>query len=420
MIKQILLFFVAAFAATSTAITTSANEETLQTLTMAEAVRLALSSDDPYLMEPAERAGALDDQAVADAQLPDPKLRMTFANWPTNSFSYSQEPMTQVQVGLSQAFPRGSTLVLRRQQRQAQARGERLMQQLRAREIALDTRQSWLDLYYWVAAKSKVQQSRQAVVELIGVIQANFATGRNTSQDIFRSEMELGLLDDRFLEIERQEAMVRARLSRRIGQIAAQREPRAMPALRHPSSLAVLEELIEAHPAAELRLAQVDAADKEVDIAGERYKPGWAVNVGYGARGGDRADFATVGVVMDVPLFTKNRQDRQVSAAKQLRQAQRLSRDGVMLDLNKRLRSSYAGWLRLQDRIALYQSVVVERAKETAQASLTSYQSGVTDFPELIRSRLAELDSELKLLKLQSEKLKTQSELLFFEGEEDA
>ena len=51
-------------------------------LSLQEAIKLALSSEDPYLMEPGEQAAAFDDRAVSDSQLPDPKLRMTFANWP--------------------------------------------------------------------------------------------------------------------------------------------------------------------------------------------------------------------------------------------------------------------------------------------------------------------------------------------------
>lgn len=390
-------------------------------LSLQEAIGLALSSEDPYLMEPGEQAAAFDDRAVSESQLPDPKLRMTFANWPTNSFSYTQEMMTQLQVGVSQAFPKGNTLQHRRSKRKAQATGERYRQELRQREIILDTRLNWLDLYYWSKAEAKVGESRKAVAELIEVIQAIFATGRETSQDILRAELELSLLDDRLVEISRKASVSRAKLARRIGEVAARR-PIAItpPGLVHPSDVAAIIEILPQHPAAKMFSARVEVAGKDVDIAGEQYKPGWTVNVGYGARGAERADFASVGVVMDVPLFTAKRQDRQVSAAKRSRQASRLSLDSVLLDLRRKLQTTHADWTRLQERISLYQSVVLKRAKETTEASLTSYQSGVTDFAELVRARLAELDAELSLIRLQSDRLKAQAQLLFLEGEDDA
>jgi len=390
-------------------------------LTLDEAIRLAVSSDDPYLLEPGEQAAAFEDRSVSDSQLADPKLRFNFANWPTNSFSYTQEGMTQIQLGVSQAFPKGDTLKYRRAKRLVQAKGQRYKQSLRLREIILDTRLNWLELYYWTEAKTKVGESRQAVAELIEVVEAIYATGRETSQDILRAQLELSLLDDRLVEIERKSSVTRAALARRIGTMAANRQlTKARPAVRHPSDIAVTRDLLNQHPAIQMFDANVDAADKDVAIAGEQKKPGWSVNVGYGARGGDQADFASVGVAMDMPIFTGKRQDKQISAAKKSRQASRLSRDAVLLDLRKNLEAAFADWRQLQDRVSLYQSVVLKRAKETTEASLTSYQSGVTDFPELVRARLAELDAELKLLRLQADRLKAQSKLLFLEGEDNA
>ncbi len=390
-------------------------------LSLDKAVELALASDDPYLLQPGEMAASFEARAVADAQLADPKMRMSFANWPTRNFSYTQEPMTQLKLGVSQAFPKGDTLKLKRAKRQDQASGERFKYELRVRNVVLDTRLTWLELQYNLQASRKVSESRQAVAELIEVIQAIYATGRQTTQDVLRAELELSLLDDRLVELDRQAEVQRAKLARRIGSIAyTNMLPDSLPALKHPSDLTVVIDTLVQHPAAKIFSTKIDIADRDVSIAGEQYKPGYAVSVDYGARGSDRADFASVGVTMDVPLFTGKRQDKQLQAAKKVRQASRLSRDTVLLDLRKKLQVFRADWERLKERVSLYQTVVLARAKDTTQATLSSYQSGVSDFPELIRSRLGELDAELKLLRLQTNRLKAQSQLLFLEGEDDA
>ena len=62
----------------------------------------------------AERRQALQEDAVAAAQLPDPQLRFGALNLPTDSFAVDQEPMTQIQLGLRQQFPRGHTRSLSR------------------------------------------------------------------------------------------------------------------------------------------------------------------------------------------------------------------------------------------------------------------------------------------------------------------
>lgn len=390
-------------------------------LSLQQAVERALASNDPYLQEASQRASSLEENAIADAQLADPKFRINFANWPTNSFRYTQEPMTQVQLGLTQAFPKGDTLKFSRQKRQAEARGLHHLKNLRQREIILDTRLLWLDLFYASNARLKVSASQKAVTDLIGIIEGMYATGQGTQQNVARTQLELSLLDDRLAEVDQSISILRAKLARRIGKEALIISmPSHLPALQHPSSLSVIEEVLTQHPAASVLAAKIETASKEVSIAGEQYKPGWSLNVGYGSRGGDRADFASVGVSMDVPLFTKNRQDKRMSAAKKSRQASRLSLEALLLDLKRQLHVSHASWERLGERTTLYQSVVIERAKETTAASLTSYQSGVSNFSELVRAQLTELDTELKLLSLQTDRLKAQANLLFLEGENDA
>ncbi|RMD90708.1 MAG: hypothetical protein D6807_01220 [Alphaproteobacteria bacterium] len=133
--------------------------------------------------------------------------------------------------------------------------------------------------------------------------------------------------------------------------------------------------------------------------------------------GRNRDDFITVGVTLDVPLFTARRQDKAVAAAKRSRQSAQLTREATLLELNRRLEESYAAWMRLNDRIRLYEEAVIERAEGTTEASVISYQSGVTDFPGLIRAELAELDTRLQLIRLRVDRAKTQADLLFLEGE---
>lgn len=411
-VKQFLLALVCAAAPVGSLLASEMGPDT--PLTLSGAVRLALASDDPYLLAPMARAAALGHTAVSDSQLEDPKIRFGFANWPTNSFSYTQEPMTQVQLGLSQSFPRGNTLPLKREKRKAEEQAERLLQGARRLDVVLETREAWLELRYTSHAASIVGASSLEVAELIGAVQSNFAVGKNKSQDLFRAEMEQGLLADRLIEIQRLADRARARLERRIG-VAAKRRVAGNAPMKHPAALSLLIDTLGSHPVMEAEQAKIIAASKDVAIAGERYKPSWAVNVGYGARGGDRADFASVGVSLDVPLFTKNRQDRKVAATKKTKHAIRLKRDAIKLDLRRKLQSSYADWVRLGERIQLYKAVVRTRAQDTNEASLLSYQSGTTNFSELIRSRLTALDTELTLLRLQTDRLKAQAMLLYFD-----
>jgi outer membrane protein TolC len=387
-------------------------------LSLDEAVTIALAADDPTVVRFEERAAAFDEQAIADSQLSDPKLRFRFNNFPVNSFRLGQEPMTQIQLGLQQAFPRGKTLSLTRKRREAQARAERAKERLQERNIVLDTRTTWLELFYWLGARQKVADSRQAVSELLKVATAIFATGRQTSQDVQRAELELSLLDDRLVNVDRRIEMARADLSRLVGEAPARRPlTPSLPVLQMPPAKLALRDALVRHPMVAVDDAMIEARKRDIDIAGEQYKPGWAVDANYGLRSAGRADFATLGVAIDLPFFTGKRQDRTLAAAKRNHQASRLDRDARLLELNKSLERTYADWRRLGERVTLYKKVVINRASGTTQAALGAYRSGVSDFAELIRSRLAELDADLTLLRLQVNRAQAQARLLYLNGE---
>ena len=68
-------------------------------LTIEEAGQLALGSD--FKLKAIEaRTESLSELAVARESLPDPQLKLGFANLPTDSFNLGQEPMTQTVIGV--------------------------------------------------------------------------------------------------------------------------------------------------------------------------------------------------------------------------------------------------------------------------------------------------------------------------------
>ena len=385
-------------------------------LALAEAVNLALAADDPSLARYEEQAAAFEERAIADSQLPDPKLRLGLSNLPIDNFRFDQEDMTMGEIMISQEFSRGNSRTLMRAKRQAEADAERAERSLREAEIVRETRDAWIELRYWLMAKDKVGASRQAVANLQEVAKSIFASGRETAQDVLRAELELSLLDDRLLDIERQTARARARLARFIGASAVR--PLAEQAmLPPPAALEVILESLAHHPAITSNGARIAALDRDVDLSEEQYKPGWELEAGYGLRGGGRSDFASIGLSFDVPLFVANRQDRNVAAARHERQAAMLDRDAKLLDLRQLLEMTYADWRRGKDRVVLYEKAVTTRARWTSEATLTAYQSGVSDFAELVRAQLSELESALALERLRADRAQAQAMLLYLQGD---
>lgn len=386
-----------------------------EALTLERAVQIAVESDDPALGRHEARAEAFEQRAVAEAQLPDPRVSTQIANVPVDTFSFDQAEMTQVRFGLRQEFPPGRTLAVRGEQRRHEAEAERARRALELREIALATRIAWYELAWRTRAIDIVGTSRESVAEQIESLSSRFATGRMNAQDVLRAELELALLDDQLAEHGRHAERARAMLSRYIGGAARQR-PADWPAHPEPAPASTLQARLADHPAVAVRNAQIDAAEADVEIAEQSYKPAFALEGGYGVRH-DRADFASIGVTLSVPLFTDKRQDRQRAAAVSRRGAEQMERDALLRELKRRLEQARIDWSRYGERLELYERALGERARQTAEASVTTYANGQTDFAELIRSQLAELDVDLKRAELRAEAGKAWAQLAYLTGE---
>ena len=386
-------------------------------LTLPETVHLALAANDPGVKALEMKAQAFEDKAIADSQLPDPVLSTQIANFPLASLDYNREAMTQLKFGISQKLPKGQTLILTRNKRQTEARSYRAQKALIERQIVLQARQTWLELYYWREAKRLTLESRKQVSELGGVAKSVFASGRSSLQDVLRVELETTALDAKLLDIERKRDMARATLERLLGPVNG-----ARPLATKPPLLPVLPDQSEirgrlaAHPSIRVLQARIKARSYDVDLAEQQYKPGFSFNAQYGLRD-SRSDFGSLGVSVSMPLFSKTSKDRALSAAKRMRAAQKLERDVQALELERQLRGQWASYKRLDERIQLYERDVLPRARETSEAAMSAYSNQLADFSELVRAELAVLNTELTLARLRTDRLKAHAMLLYLSGE---
>ncbi len=388
-------------------------------LSLSESVKIALQANDPSVALYEERALALEERAIADSQLPDPTITARMQSVPLSSFDINREGMTQLALGVRQAFPKGKSRSLTRKKRLSEARAERMRKTLTERQIALQTRTAWLELYYWRGARKITEESQAQISDLGGIAEAVFATGRSAAQNVLRIDLETSLLGAKLVEIDRKSDIARADMIRLVGIANAARPlPKAFPELPPFPSATDMQARLVRHPSIKVFDARLDARDRDVDIAGEQYKPGFSVDGAYGLRD-SRSDFGSIGVALSIPLFTANRQDRRLNAAKRLKASTRLGRDAQLLELNRELGRAYAKWARLGERIALYQDDVLKRANDTAEAALIGYENETADFAELVRAELAVLDTQLTLLRLRVDREKSHAALLFLGGEDN-
>ncbi|HHT9769718.1 TPA: TolC family protein [Legionella pneumophila] len=135
-------------------------------LTLTEAEHLAINKS-PELQRLNANSQALIQQSIADRQLPDPQLAAGTINVPTDTFSFTQDEMTMVQVGLQQQFARGRSLKMKSQQTRALAKTERTKIKEQKLTLIRTVREVWLELYYWTEALRTLKANEVLYKELL-------------------------------------------------------------------------------------------------------------------------------------------------------------------------------------------------------------------------------------------------------------
>jgi outer membrane protein TolC len=406
-------------------------------LTLEEAVVMARDQD-PWLRGSELRESALMAESTAAGTLPDPVISLGVANLPTDSWDFDQEAMTQFKLGVVQTFPRGDSRDLQRRQLAILGSEHPHQRADRRARLEVDVAHLWLEAFRAREAIRLIEQDRELFEHLVDVAQSSYASalGRTRQQDLVRAQLELTRLEDRLAVLRENREMSLSQLGEWLPAGPALELAAGMPRLElrqqqffaaggevPPEALA---SLLGRHPAIRSIDRRIDASRTGVELAEQKYRPQWSVNASYGYReddpmGDDRADFFSVGVSFDLPLFTSKRQDQQVQSAIARSEALRTERSLALRRMLAAFEAQRTRLRRLDERRALYRDRLLQEMHDQAEASLSAYTNDDGDFSEVVRARIAELNARVETLDIEIDRLQTISQLnYFFAGVADA
>ncbi|HEB49849.1 MAG TPA: TolC family protein [Desulfobulbus sp.] len=342
-----------------------------------------------------EALAAVPDQA---GSLPDPVLSLAALNLPVDTFDAGQENMTQMQVGISQKLPFPGKLKLREQAASSLAEAAASQVDEARLQLVRQVKNTWWDIYYLEQTLAIVRDNQDLLRATVGAARTKYAVGKGLQQDVLLAQLELSKLLDREIALQNSlekkkadlNALLDAPASFCISMPAA--VATAMPEVEPEQTL--LEEAFRTRPALLALAREKDAAASRIELARKDYYPDFTVGAAYGYRqdspdGRDRADFASVRLSLNLPIWSATKQDRAVAqrTSETLAVEHRLrdTRDKVTAEVLREL-SEYES-ARKQSRF--YQHSIIPQAEQTAAAMLKGYQVNKVDFLNVVRAQLA-------------------------------
>ena len=405
-------------------------------ITMQDAVKMAIQHD-PWLEGSQLQERALRATSKGVNVLPDPMLSMGLLNLPSDGFAFDQEPMTQMKVGLAQTFPRGDSLAIRQQQLDYQADQHPYQREDRKAKIRVTVSQLWLDALKADLTIRLIERDRGLFEQLVDIVKASYssAQGNTRQQDVISAQLELARLDDRLTAVNSQRDTALMNLSEWLSLEALQAvsatfaENMSLPTvpdladniqqlLKRTDNMGLIQ-LLTQHPAILSIEQSAKAGETAVKLAKQKYKPQWGVNASYAYRDDDplgksRADFFSIGITVDIPIFGHTQQDSEVAASRLSAQAIETDKRLLQQRMLSQMLSLYQQDVRFEQRIAGFQLSILPQIQEQADASLSAYTTDDGDFSEVMRARIGQLNAHIDLIHIQIEKLKTRMQLGYF------
>lgn len=390
-------------------------------LTLDEALRQAVARA-PLLAARRAQTSAAREESTRAGALPDPQLTLGIENLAIQgrgAFTAGGDSMTMRTIGLTQAWPSAS-------KRQAErAIGTANVQLAAAQEAgaALTTRQqvaaAWLSAWGAARERAVLEALRAALAQDEAIAQARLRGGTGSAADVLAARMEALDLANRIDTVAAQELQARAQLTRWLGATADAPLGDAPDfAVLPVDETALMAQLDRQAPLlgwpARERAAEAALAEARADK-----QPQWSLGASYGSRVRGLSDMVSLQVGVSLPLFTRNRQDRGISARAAELDAVQAEHEDARRQQLEAVQAAWAQWQALGQQVRRHRDVLLPLARDRSALALAAYRGG-GEIQPLLQARRDELSHHADYARMQADYGRAWAALAYLLPEGDA
>ena len=368
-------------------------------LTLAEAIQLA-TQNQPLLQSLDDAAISSRQAAIAEGQLPDPKVKFGLINLPvttSDALRYDRDDQTMVNIGYSQEVIPLQKREIASSRMEAQADQFHAEQIATARTIARDVALAWLDVF---EAERKSELYQQITSEMSAerkVLAASISAGAAKASDVLAVDTEVSMTNEKRIFAQRDERKARATLARWIGAAAARLISADLPMMITGNSLnkEIVSAEIEKHPLLQNAHQTEKVAQLDVDRAQADLQRNWGWEVGYGKRFADRSDMLSFQVSIDLQTDKANRQDRRTAEKLVLvEKAKKLTED-KRRELSAELEEAQADAEAAEARENVHLISLIPNANARLSLAKAGYTAGKQSLSDVWQARRDVIEIEL-------------------------
>lgn len=339
--------------------------------------------------------------------LPDPMLSLNAMNLPVDSFDLDQEPMTQMQLAISQRFPFPGKRKLKREAMEYRVEASDSMLAERRTAIIGEVRVTWWRLMNFDRALQIVEQNKDLLRNFVDIALTKYKVGNGLQQDVLLAQLELSRLLDRELRLQGMRRGAQAELNALMDRptnwavtLPAVPPNTVLPELPPESQL--LQQAGSSRALIGVQQDLVEAARIYLDLAEKDRYPDLKLGVGYGfrqgfdtLRGTDRSDFLTVMLSINVPIYSGSKQSKAVEQRSHEISRQKFILNDTLRKVEATVSTSLADYHAARDQVVLLETAIIPQAQQTVSSMLAAYRVNEVDFLNVINIQITLYNAQI-------------------------
>jgi len=370
---------------------------------------------------------AAENSIEQNSNLPDPMLTLGIVNLPTNTFSFTQEPMTGAIVGLRQDLPFPGKLS---EQEDVNSKDADIIEQEildSKNEIRKNVIRTYNEIIFFRNAIELAESSKDLLNNIAEVVRTKYSVSTASQQNLLKVELEITNLTEKIEDLKSKEksqlSILNALLLRPTdSQIITGK----FPDISYDNI--TVDALVDSAEKFRPFLAGIkEAKQKEMlkkSLADYDYYPNFNLSLAYTYRdeivatNTPLSDFLSFVVGVSLPLNYGGKVSSKVEEAETMQKLYDEQYSMSIQMLQSSFGSAVAKINSLKERIKLIQEGSLIQANENLKTTLTSYQVGQVDFLNVIDAQNSLLRIENDLYRLKTDYLNEIAELEFLTGTE--
>lgn len=345
----------------------------------------------------------------------DPMMNLGIVNDGFEGITVGERAMSRYNIGVSQKLPFPGKLSTKTKIAELDTTAARHAYEDLKLKTASGVKMSYYDVYRAQKVKELLEKKKMYLDALEKAALAAYSLGRRGVSDVLVSQTE------KYRTIEKIESQQMSMdvSGAKLMQVVGRDSSAAVPELREPqqtpfdrSADELLRQVEESSLLMRSLKAKVEASSAQVELKKLGYYPDVTLGAAYLPRFSDTFDdLWAVSVSFPIPLYYRSKQRASVAEALSAKGRIEEEYQDQLLKLREEIISSISV-IRASDRVlSLYREGLIQKARESMQASIAAYENNKMDIDAVLRTINAAIDYEILFIERMTEREKTIAKL---------